>query len=111
MLFRSVGRIVVDNLTELLNLDRISTKLKKKAKILFRVNPGIDAHTHEFIQTGKVDSKFGIARENVVAAVKQVNGMGLIEFAGLHSHIGSQIFDVKPFLAEVDVLVSLAIEV
>lgn len=106
-----VGRIVVDNLTELSNLDRITAKLKKKARILFRVNPGIDAHTHEFIQTGKVDSKFGIARENIVAAVKQAKGMNFIEFVGLHAHIGSQIFDVKPFLAEVDVLISLAIEV
>lgn len=106
-----IGRIVVDNLQELANLDKITEKLKKKIKILFRVNPGIDAHTHEFIQTGQIDSKFGISKENIVEAVKLTQKMNFVDFVGLHAHIGSQIFDVKPFLAEIDVLTTLAAQI
>ena len=106
-----VGQIVVDNLDELSLLDIISAKLNKKVRILFRVNPGIEAHTHEFIQTGKTDSKFGIAKENIVSAVKAAINMKNIEFVGLHSHIGSQIFDTKGFLAEIDVLTQLASDI
>ena len=103
-----IGRIVVDNLDELKNLDEITKKSGKKAEALFRVNPGIEAHTHEFIQTGKIDSKFGIARERIVEAVKLTKKMTHVDFAGLHSHIGSQILDIKPFLAEIEVLCELA---
>ncbi len=106
-----IGRIVVDNIQELKNLDAVTRKLKKKANILFRVNPGIEAHTHEFIQTGKIDSKFGIAKEKVLDLVKLTLDMEYVEFLGLHSHIGSQIFDIKPFLAEIDVLTTLAVQI
>ncbi len=106
-----VGRIVVDNIEELITIDVISSKLQKTVNILFRVNPGIEAHTHEFIQTGKTDSKFGIAKDKVVDAVKLTLDMDYVEFVGLHSHIGSQIFEIKPFLAEIDVLITLAVEI
>lgn len=106
-----VGQIVVDNFNELELLDKVSTKLKKKIRILFRVNPGIEAHTHEFIQTGQIDSKFGIAKENIVSAVKLSQKMKFVDFIGLHSHIGSQIFDIQGYLAEVDVLANLASDV
>lgn len=106
-----IGRVVVDNYDELSLLGRVSSRLKKKIKILFRVNPGIEAHTHEFIQTGQIDSKFGIAKDEIVDAVKKTQTMEYIEFAGLHSHIGSQIFDISPFLAEADVLTALASEI
>jgi diaminopimelate decarboxylase len=103
-----VGRIVVDNFDELALLDRITEKLGKKIDILFRVNPGIEAHTHEFIQTGQIDSKFGINKERIPEAIKLANKTKYVNFIGLHAHIGSQIFDIKPFLAELDILCELS---
>ncbi|MFA4905646.1 MAG: diaminopimelate decarboxylase [Candidatus Margulisiibacteriota bacterium] len=103
-----IGRIVVDNLDELALLDRITEKLGKKIDILFRVNPGIEAHTHEFIQTGQIDSKFGISKENVAEAIKLAQRTKYVHFIGLHSHIGSQIFDIEPFLKEIEILCALS---
>jgi len=103
-----IGRIVVDNFDELALLDRLTEKVGKKVDILFRVNPGIEAHTHEFISTGRIDSKFGISRERVAEAIKLANKSKYVNFIGLHAHIGSQIFDVKPFLAELDILCDLS---
>jgi len=103
-----VGRIVVDNFDELQNLDEITQELNIKVDILFRVNPGIEAHTHEFISTGKIDSKFGIAKEKIIEAVKLANKTKFLNFIGLHAHIGSQILDLNPFKTEVEVLCSLA---
>ena len=60
---KDVRRIVVDNLEELKNIDRIAGEKGKKANISFRIKPGIDAHTHDFVQTGQIDSKFGVALE------------------------------------------------
>ena len=70
-----MGRFVVDNEQELKNLDAVTNKLGLRAHILFRVNPGIEAHTHEFIQTGKIDSKFGIALDQVDTMVKAAEKM------------------------------------
>ncbi|HTY13482.1 MAG TPA: diaminopimelate decarboxylase [Candidatus Omnitrophota bacterium] len=106
-----VGRIVVDNLEELQRLDKITSKLKKKADILFRINPGIEAHTHEFIQTGKIDSKFGIARDKAVEAARLAQKTAYINYIGIHAHIGSQILDVKPYLTEIDILCRLAADI
>lgn len=106
-----IGRIVVDNAEELENIGRLAVKLNKKIKILFRVNPGIEAHTHEFIQTGNVDSKFGIAKTDVINFVKKSQKMENVEFCGLHSHIGSQIFDLEPYSAVVDILAQLSLQI
>ncbi len=94
-----VGRIVVDNLTELKTLDSISGELGKVAGIMLRIKPGVDAHTHDFIKTGQIDSKFGFALETGEAmnAVKAALDMKNVNLRGLHCHIGSQIFDVDPF--------------
>lgn len=94
-----VFRIVVDNLTELENIDMISQKLKCQVDIMLRLKPGIDAHTHEFIKTGQIDSKFGFAIENGEAfeSVKIALSKELINLKGIHCHIGSQIFDIDPF--------------
>lgn len=103
-----VGRIVVDNLDELKNLEEAARESSVRVDILFRVNPGIEAHTHEFISTGKIDSKFGIAKEKIIEAVKLANKTKFLNFIGLHAHIGSQILDLAPFKTEVEVLCSLA---
>lgn len=94
-----VGRIVVDNLTELENLNRIAGSKDKKANIMFRIKPGIDAHTHDFIRTGQIDSKFGLALETgeAMQGIKTALEMENIELKGIHCHIGSQIFDIDPF--------------
>ena len=94
-----VGRIVVDNLSELERLEDICIAQNKTANIMLRIKPGVEAHTHEFIQTGQIDSKFGFALENGEAdfAAKTVAKTGNINLCGVHCHIGSQIFDAEPF--------------
>jgi len=95
----NVGRIVVDNIFELESLDKIARDAGKTAEILFRIKPGIDAHTHDFVKTGQIDSKFGFALETgeAMQAVKKALTMENLKLVGIHCHIGSQIFDIDPF--------------
>ena len=104
-----VGRIVVDNITELETLSKIAASLGKTAGIMFRIKPGIDAHTHDFIKTGQIDSKFGFALETgeAMEAVKKALTMPNIRLRGLHCHIGSQIFDIDPFELAAEVMLNL----
>ena len=106
-----VGRFVVDNLEEIKSIDEISQRSGIRADVLIRINPGIEAHTHEFIKTGQIDSKFGIGRERVLDAVSMILSAKNMNFVGLHAHIGSQIFDVKSFAAELDVVLDMAKEI
>lgn len=94
-----VGRIVVDNLHELNVLNDIAKNHGINCAISLRIKPGIDAHTHEFIRTGQIDSKFGFSIENKEAlmAVKEAIKLSNITLKELHCHIGSQIFDIDPF--------------
>ena len=95
----NVGRIVVDNIFELESLDKIARDAGKTVEILFRIKPGIDAHTHDFVKTGQIDSKFGFALETgeAMQAVKKALTMENLKLVGIHCHIGSQIFDIDPF--------------
>ncbi|WP_110927551.1 diaminopimelate decarboxylase [Bacillus massiliglaciei] len=95
-----VGCIVVDNFSELSLLDRITSERKEKVKILLRVTPGIEAHTHDYILTGQEDSKFGfdLTSGQAEEALKQALESQGIEVLGLHCHIGSQIFQTTGFL-------------
>ncbi len=104
-----VGRIVVDNIYELETLSRIACEKGKTVGIMFRIKPGIDAHTHDFIRTGQIDSKFGFALETgeAMEAVKKALDMPNIELLGLHCHIGSQIFDIDPFELAAAVMLDL----
>ncbi len=108
-----VGRIVVDNVFELGRLDAISAKYNKITKILFRIKPGIDAHTHDFIQTGQIDSKFGVALETGEAMdiITQASKLKNVEVVGIHCHIGSQIFDLEPFEAAAKVMTNFMADV
>ncbi|MBQ8782693.1 MAG: diaminopimelate decarboxylase [Clostridia bacterium] len=101
-----VGRIVVDNLTELESLNRIAGEKGKKVSIMFRIKPGIDAHTHDFVRTGQIDSKFGLALETgeAMQGVKTALAMENVELKGVHCHIGSQIFDIDPFELAAEVM-------
>ncbi len=94
-----VGHIIVDNIYELISLNDIAKEHGIIQKILFRIKPGIEAHTHTFIQTGQIDSKFGVALENGEAfeIIKAAMELSNVKVEGLHCHIGSQIFEVEPF--------------
>ena len=94
-----VGHFVVDNMTELDSIDRIAGERGIVQPIIIRLTPGIDPHTHAAITTGQVDSKFGVAIETGQAteAVKYTLTKKNIRLDGFHCHIGSQIFDIKPF--------------
>lgn len=94
-----VGRIVVDSESELELLNKIAGEKDKKATVLLRITPGIDAHTHEFIKTGKIDSKFGMTIEfgTAMKGVKKALSLDNIILDGIHCHIGSQIFQIDPF--------------
>lgn len=106
---KKVGRIIVDNIYELERLNKIASEAGTKANIMFRVKPGIDAHTHDFVKTGQIDSKFGVALETGEAfeIVKKALALDSINLVGLHCHIGSQIFDIDPFVSAAEVMIGL----
>lgn len=99
-----VGNIVVDSFSEAEDINTICNQKSKKVNVSIRINPGIEAHTHHFVQTATISSKFGFSisngdAEKIVKHVKQFKNLNLI---GLHCHIGSQIFEIKSFLIAVD---------
>lgn len=104
-----VGRFVVDNYFEMDSLNEISKEYNKKQKIYLRITPGIEAHTHEYIKTGQLDSKFGFAAigDTIINAVRKAIELENIELSGLHCHIGSQIFDVEPYEDAAQIMLSL----
>lgn len=104
---RSGVTFVVDNLDELKTLDSVSKRKKACTRVLFRVNPGIEAHTHDFIKTGAVDSKFGLSKKQVLKAVGVVLGTDHLVYKGLHGHIGSQIFEKGSYVALIQVMMEL----
>ncbi len=108
-----VGRIVVDNLTELAQLSKISQEMGKTAAIFLRITPGIDAHTHSFVRTGQIDSKFGITLENgdAMKAVRRALETPGVELKGLHCHIGSQIFDEEPFIHAAETMLNFMTQI
>lgn len=89
-----VGTIIVDNFYELALLEDLLVERDQHQDILLRVSPGISAHTHEYISTGQVDSKFGFDVDSgqMLTAVKQALASEHLNLLGLHAHIGSQIF-------------------
>ena len=95
-----IGKIVVDNLMELKNLNEISKNVKTDIEILLRIKPGVDAHVHEYITTGKIDSKFGFMMDSneLAKAINFIKQSSNLKLVGFHCHIGSQIFEIEPFL-------------
>ena len=108
-----VGRIVVDNLFELRTIEQMAQRLNKNAGVMIRIKPGIDAHTHNFIRTGQIDSKFGFALETgeAFSAVKEVLEQKNVTLKGIHCHIGSQIFEIEPFKAAAEVMLGFMAKV
>jgi diaminopimelate decarboxylase len=94
-----VGRIVVDSFDELDRIDAIHADTGAVARVLLRVTPGVDAHTHDFIATGQDDSKFGFTVSSGLAAkaVTRALESSSVELMGIHAHIGSQVFRIASF--------------
>ena len=101
-----VGRIVVDNSHELELIEEICQELGKSIDIMLRVNPGVEAHTHAFIQTSKNDSKFGesIFSEELGFMIEKIMLSKHVKLKGLHCHIGSQIFEEESFYSVANIM-------
>lgn len=103
----NIGRIIVDNTNELELIDNLCGELSKKVSVLLRVNPGIEAHTHEYIQTSKNDSKFGISiyNEDICEIINAFQTSKNVNLKGFHCHIGSQIFEENSFYSAISVMI------
>jgi diaminopimelate decarboxylase len=101
-----VGRIVVDSFDEMDRIEALGKEGLPVPKVLVRLTPGVEAHTHEFVQTGQDDSKFGFGVRSGAAkrAIDRAVASDAMELLGLHAHIGSQIFAVDSFEKAVEVL-------
>ncbi|MEW6182092.1 MAG: diaminopimelate decarboxylase [Bacillota bacterium] len=108
-----VGRFVVDSLDELHILDRVAGEEGARPEVLLRITPGIEAHTHDYIRTGQIDSKFGlpISTGQALKGVRRTMDSHNVKLVGLHCHIGSQIFDLEPFREAARVILGFASEV
>jgi len=108
-----VDRIVVDSFTELDLLEELAAEQGTQAGILLRLCPGIEAHTHSFIRTGGIDSKFGFPIElgQAMEAVERALKKPHLRLRGVHAHIGSQIFELAPFAREAEVLADFLAQV
>jgi diaminopimelate decarboxylase len=99
-----VDRIVIDSFDEIERLEQLLAQGLPKPSVLIRVNPGVEAHTHEYLQTGVHDSKFGISIVDDHAAKAIDRARASFDFVGIHAHVGSQVFDVHSFEKAVAVL-------
>ncbi len=101
-----VGRTVVDSFDELDRLDRLHAADGRAPRVLIRATPGVEAHTHEFVRTGQIDSKFGfgVASGDLAKAVERCRGSDAVDFVGIHLHIGSQVFVADFFHQALDVV-------
>lgn len=108
-----IGRIVVDNFYEMESLEKILSEKGKKMNVLLRLTPGVDGHTHDFIKTGQVDSKFGFSMydENAKNAVEKATRMQHIVLKGFHAHVGSQLNENEVYKKEIEILAEFANEV
>jgi len=108
----SVGvfRFIADSLDELYLIDRLARSKSLVANVMLRLTPGIEAHTHDYIKTGQIDSKFGIVIPNgdALRAVGIAKGLANVRLTGLHCHIGSQVFEMEPFADAIDIMMNFA---
>jgi diaminopimelate decarboxylase len=108
-----IGCFVVDNFVELQLLNALAGQRNRKVNILLRITPGVSAHTHEYISTGQQDSKFGFDLGNGTAyrAIEEASKLPNLEILGVHSHIGSQIFEVEGFKMAVEKVMGFALKI
>ncbi len=104
-----VGNFVVDNYYEMEALNDTAKECNKIQNIYLRITPGIEAHTHDYIKTGQIDSKFGFAPVGTVIedAIKKAISLKHINLTGIHCHIGSQIFELEPYEDAVEIMLEL----
>ncbi len=109
---QNIGCFVADNMIELELLADMSCAAKQHINVMLRIKPEVDAHTHEYIQTGKLDSKFGLALTGGEAerAFSYVVNAQYLNLLGVHCHIGSQIFETEPFVLAATRLLEFANE-
>ena len=107
-----VGRIIVDNFHELELLDRVARAMGTVQRIILRLSPGVDAHTHAKTTTGTLDTKFGlpISTGHAAQAVADAQRMSGVDLVGLHCHLGSPLFDIEPYDEANAVMLSFAAE-
>ena len=108
-----VSHIIVDNYNELETLNSLAEEAGKIQKIMLRIKPGVDAHTHDFIKTGQIDSKFGVALENgeAIEMAKKCLEYSNIVLDGIHCHIASQVFEIEPFCSAAEIMIDFMAEV
>jgi len=107
-----VGRIVVDSFDELDRLTALHAEDGQRPKVLIRATPGVEAHTHEFVRTGQLDSKFGfgVPSGDAARAVARAQDSPAVELVGLHMHIGSQVFVADFFHEAVGIVAPYVLE-
>jgi diaminopimelate decarboxylase len=105
-----VGHVICDSLEELARLDAFCASAGTRQRILIRVTPGVQAATHSYVQTGQVDSKFGLglADGRAAAGIEAALEADNLELVGLHAHIGSQILELEPYMVAIEALGELA---
>ncbi len=105
-----VGHVICDSLDEIARLDRVCAETGARQRALIRVTPGVEPQTHSYVQTGQVDSKFGLGLADGLAAraVEAVLDAEQLDLVGLHAHIGSQIFELEPYTKAIESLAELA---
>ncbi len=105
-----IGQVICDSLDELARLDRICADLGRRQRVLIRVTPGVKADTHTYVQTGQLDSKFGLGLADGLAAAGVAAALAAenLDLVGLHAHIGSQIFELEPYTKAIEALADLA---
>ncbi len=108
-----VERFILDGTRELPLIEEACRKYGKKVKAVVRITPGVAASTHDYIITGKLDSKFGIPMEDDVLypLIKEIIDSEYVEFHGLHMHIGSQLFTTKEYMESLEVMLTTATEI
>lgn len=108
-----VGLFIADSMEELETLEQLCDLCGKRARVALRVKPGVDAHTHEFISTGNLDSKFGFCYETgeAMEAVKLAHRQPHLDFCGIHCHIGSQVFLAEPYVLAAQVMIRFLAEI
>ena len=112
-ILKGIGCFVVDGFDELFAINEIAARHARRQKVMLRITPGIDPHTHKAISTGNIDSKFGFAVQTGQAfeGVRCALELEAIELEGFHCHIGSQIFDALPFCDAADKMMEFTAEI
>ena len=108
-----IGHIVIDSISEIDMISDIAAPLGRVQDVSLRLKPGIEAHTHEYIKTGQMDSKFGfgISDGEGMRIVKMILSKPGLNLVGMHCHIGSQVFELTPFRDTVDVMLDFLLQV